>query len=409
MKQYFTMDDFEFEDRTVLVRVDVNSPIDPVSGIILDYSRFEAHRQTLQELRDAKVVILAHQSRPGKRDFLPLRAHAMVFTKILRRRVKFVPDLFCDYALEAIRSMESGEYLMLQNTRFYSEEYCLKNSPENTHIVKELSKVADYFINDAFAAAHRSQATLVGFSRAMPMIAGRLMEKEITMLERFMNLQAQPKFAVLGGAKVEDSLKVARSFLERGIVDKILTGGVVAMFFLLAEGHELGEGSEEFVKKNYENYEELVSLSRSLLDKFPEKIEVPVDIVVNAKGKRKGMPVASLPSPYPIYDIGLDTAIKYQNMLKTARAIIVNGPMGVFELPEFSLGTVEVFRGIVSNQALKIAGGGHTIAALEKLGLSKYFDHISTGGGALITYLSGEKMPVIEALKESYRHFTRSK
>ncbi|HHE75594.1 MAG TPA: phosphoglycerate kinase [Candidatus Aciduliprofundum boonei] len=409
MKEYFTMDDFDFEEKTILVRVDVNSPIDPVSGIILDYSRFEAHRQTLQELRNAKVVILAHQSRPGKRDFLPLRAHSMVFTKILGRRVKFVPDLFCDYALDAINKMKNGEYIMLQNTRFYSEEYCLKNNPENTHIVRELSKVADYFINDAFAVAHRKQATVVGFKRSIPMIAGRLMEKELTMLERFLKLKAKSKFAILGGAKVEDSLKVAKSFLEREIVDKILTGGVVALFFLLAEGYELGEGSEEFVKKNYENYQELVSLSKELLGKYRDKIEIPVDVVVNANGKRKGMPLENIPSPYPIYDIGLDTAIRYRNMLKNAKGIIVNGPMGVFELPEFALGTIEVFRGIVSNQSLKIAGGGHTIAALEKLGLSKYFDHISTGGGALITFLSGEEMPGVEALKESYQHFTHLK
>ncbi len=409
MKEYFTMDDFEFEDKTVLVRVDVNSPIDPVSGIILDYSRFEAHRQTLKELKNSKVVVLAHQSRPGKRDFLPLRPHAMVLTKILGRRVRFVPDLFCDYALEAIQNMKSGEYIMLQNTRFYSEEYCLKNNPENTHIVKELSKVADYFINDAFAAAHRKQATLVGFKKKMPMIAGRLMEREITMLNRFLKLQRKPKIAILGGAKVEDSLKVAKSFAERNIVDKILTGGVVSIFFLLAKGYNLGKGTEEFVKKNYEDYEKLISLSQELLEKYPEIIELPVDVVVNAEGKRKGMPLEHLPSPYPIYDIGLDTAIMYRNMLKDAKAIIVNGPMGVFELPEFSLGTVEVFRGIVNNSALKIAGGGHTIAAIEKLGIAKYFDHISTGGGALITFLSGEEMPAIEALKESYRHFSHLK
>ncbi|MCD6275268.1 MAG: phosphoglycerate kinase [Thermoplasmata archaeon] len=405
MKDYFTMDDFNFEDKVVLVRVDVNSPIDPVSGFILDYSRFEAHRQTLKELKNAKVVILAHQSRPGKRDFLPLRPHALVFTKILGKRVKFVPDLYCDYAIEAIENLKAGEYLMLQNTRFYSEEYCLKKNFESTHIVKELSKLGDYYINDAFAAAHREQTTLVGFKKALPMIAGRLMEKEITMLTRFLNFEKRPKIAVLGGAKVEDSLKIANKFLENGTVDKILTGGVVALFFLMAEGYELGEGSEEYVKKSFENYEELVSLSKELLKKYGEQIERPSDVVINVEGHRKGIRVEDLPSKYPIYDIGLDTAIRYQNILKNAKAIILNGPMGVFELPEFALGTVEVFRGVIHNAALKIAGGGHTIAALEKLGLSKYFDHISTGGGALISFLAGERMPAIEALRESYKHF----
>ncbi len=406
MKEYFTMDDFEFEDKVVFVRVDVNSPIDPLSGIILDYSRFESHRQTLQELRNSKVVILAHQSRPGKRDFLPLRAHAEVFTKIIGRKVKFVPDLFCEYAIDAIENLKNGEYLLLQNTRFYSEEYCLKNNFENAHIVKSLSAAGDYFINDAFAAAHRAQTTLIGFKRVMPMIAGRLMDREIRMLQKFLNFKNTPKIAVLGGAKVEDSIKVAKSFLERGIVDKILTGGVVALFFLKARGYSLGEGSESYIAKNYENYEHLISQCAELLDKYGEMIEIPVDVVVNAEGKRKGMPLENLPSKYPIYDIGLDTAIMYQGVLKKAKAVIVNGPMGVFELPEFALGTVEVFRGMANSKSLKIAGGGHTIAALEKLGLAKRFDHISTGGGSLITFLSGEEMPVIEALKESYRYFS---
>ncbi len=405
MKEYFTMDDFNLRDKVVLVRVDINSPLNPIDGVILDYSRFEAHRQTLWELRNSKVVILAHQSRPGKRDFVPLRAHAEVLTKILNRTVRFVPDLFGDYALEAIESMNTGDYILLQNTRFYSEEYCLKKDFENTHIVKNLSSVADYFINDAFAAAHREQTTLVGFSEHLPMLAGRLMETEIEMLNRFMDLKDKPKVAVLGGAKVDDSIKVAKNFLEKGVVDRILTGGVVGTIFLIASGYDVGEGSWAFIKKEFSNYDELISEAKGLLDKYGEAIEIPQDVVVNDDGRRRGLRVGDLPHEKPIYDVGLDTAVRYEEILKEAKGIIINGPMGVFEIPEFSFGTFKTFHGATESDGFKVAGGGHTIAALEKYGFKGYFDHVSTGGGSLINFLSGERMPVIEALKRSYRKF----
>ncbi|AGB04315.1 3-phosphoglycerate kinase [Aciduliprofundum sp. MAR08-339] len=405
MKDYFTMDDFNFRGKVVLVRVDVNSPMDPATSTILDYSRFEAHRQTLAELKDAKVVILAHQSRPGKMDFTPLKAHAEVFTKILNRRVKFVPDLFGDYAVREIENMKNGDYLLLQNTRFYSEEYCLKRGFEHTHIVKELSSVADYFINDAFAAAHRAQTSLIGFTSKMPMIAGRLMDREIKMLSKFIELKEHPKIAVLGGAKVDDSIKVAKNFLEKDIVDFVLTGGVVASVFLIASGVDVGPGTWDFIKREYENYGELIDLAKNLLDRFPEKIKIPVDVVVNKNGKRKGMPISMLPSEYPIFDIGLDTATEYESIIREAKGTVLNGPMGVFELSEFFVGTVMVMRGVAESKGFKVAGGGHTIAALEKYGLKNYFDHVSTGGGSLISFLSGERMPVIEALKESYSKF----
>lgn len=405
MKDYFTMDDFNFRGKVVLVRVDVNSPMDPSTGTILDYSRFEAHRQTLAELKDAKVVILAHQSRPGKMDFTSMNSHAKVFTKILNKRVGFVPDLFGDYALREIENMKNGDYLLLQNTRFYSEEYCLKKGFDHTHIVKELSSVADYFINDAFAAAHRAQTTLIGFASKMPMIAGRLMDREIRMLRKFMELDEHPKVAVLGGAKVDDSIKVAKNFLERDIVDFVLTGGVVASIFLIARGVDVGPGTWNFIEREYENYKELIEQAKSLLDRFPERIKIPVDVVVNKDGKRKGMPVSMLPSKYPIFDIGLDTATEYESIIRGAKGTVLNGPMGVFELSEFFVGTVMVMRGVAESRGFKVAGGGHTIAALEKYGLKNYFDHVSTGGGSLINFLSGERMPVIEALKESYSKF----
>ncbi len=403
---YLTMDDYNLRGKTVFVRVDVNSPMDPATGEILDYSRFMAHRRTLMELRNSKVVILAHQSRPGKRDYVSLRNHAKVFTNIIGRKVRFVDDLFGERARRSIEDMESGEYLLLENTRFYAEEYCLKKGGfEHTNIVKNLESLGDYFINDAFAAAHRAQTTLVGFAKRMPMLAGRLMEREIKMLNRFVKMKARPKIAIFGGAKAEDSIAVTENFLNNDIVDSVLMGGVVAYFFLIAEGYELGEASEAFLKKEFENPDSLVKKAEKLIDEYGERIVVPTDVVVNVNGRRRGMPVSELPSEYPIYDIGLDTAINYASIVKGAEAVILNGPMGVFEIPEFSVGTVEVFRAVANSRAFKVAGGGHTIAAIEKYHLSENFDHISTGGGSLISFLSGEKMPVFAAFEESYNLF----
>ncbi len=404
--KYLSMDDFNLRGKTVFVRVDVNSPVDPISGKILDYSRFEAHRRTLMELRRSKVVILAHQSRPGKRDYISLRNHAEVFTKILNRKVEFVEDLFGKLAREKIENMSSGDYILLENTRFYAEEYCLKKGDfGETNIVRNLAPLGDFFINDAFAAAHRAQTTLVGFASKMPMLAGRLMEKEIEMLTHFMVMDEHPKVAVFGGAKADDSITVMENFLNNGIVDKVLTGGVVAYFFLIAKGYDLGEGSMAYLEKEFDDYTKYVERASKLIEKYDDMIEIPVDVVVNNDGKRKALTVDELPNPKPIYDIGLDTAIKYMGILRNAKGIVLNGPMGVFEIPEFEVGTLEVYKGVAESSAFKVAGGGHTIAAIEKYGLKRYFDHISTGGGALITFLSGGKMPVIEALERSYEEY----
>ncbi len=407
--KYLTMDDFNLRGKTVFVRVDINSPLDPGTNEILDYSRFEAHRRTLRELNNSKVVILAHQSRPGKRDYVSLKPHAEVLTKIIGKKVEFVEDLFGKYAREKIEDMKSGEYLLLENTRFYAEEYCLKKGePSETNLVRNLAPLGDFFINDAFAAAHRSQATLIGFAKLMPMLAGRLMEKEIKMLTKFMVMKSRPKVAIFGGAKAEDSLQVIENLLKNDVVDKILTGGVVAHFFLIASGYELGSGSMEFMKKEFDNPDNLVEKAKKLMDNYGEKIEMPVDVVVNESGKRRALPVDNLPNDNPIYDIGLDTAIKYANIVKDAKGIVLNGPMGVFEIPEFEVGTLEVYRGISKSQGFKVAGGGHTIAALEKYKLKRFFNHISTGGGSLITFLSGGKMPVLEQLENSYYQFSKS-
>ncbi len=404
---FFTLDDFDFSGATVLLRVDVNSPLDPFTGRILDDSRFRAHLRTILELRNSKLVILAHQSRPGKRDFTPLREHARLFSILLRKRVKFVDGLIESFVQAEIERARPGDILVLQNTRFYSEEVVLSGRPrkelEATYLVKRLSEMGDFFVNDAFAAAHRSQATLVGLAELMPMIAGRLMERELKALGRVQSVR-EPRIAILGGAKVRDSLKAAKGLLDRGSVQKVVLGGLVANVALMAGGHRLGEASERILEKELEDLDGCLRLAEELLERHGEDVVLPEDLAVDLGGRRE-MGLDDLPAPGPIMDLGSRSIRRIKELVSGAGGIILNGPLGVFEREEFSKATKEVFYAIANSDAFVVAGGGHTIAALRLFGLERYIDHISTGGGSLMAYLAGEELPVIEALRASKRRF----
>lgn len=413
MKDYFTLDDFDLKGKRVLLRLDLNSPVNTETGEITDISRFIAHLDTLRRLGESKVVILAHQSRPGKKDFTTTKKHAEILSKLLRRPVTYLDGLFETSVIEKIKRMKDGDIIFLENTRFYSEDVVLADEPisiqRKSHIVKKLAPLFDYFINDAFAAVHRPQTTLVGFSEDLPNIAGVLMDREISMLSKFLHDDSRPKMAVLAGAKVDDSLKVAKNFLEKNIVDKIITGGLVSNLFLVAKGIDIGRLNIEFLTKELGNLEPLLDLCNDMLKKYGDKIVLPEDFAVNKENKRFEIAIDELPTDYPIMDIGMGTIKKYKNILKDAKAIILNGPMGVYEMDEFAIGTIEIFTAISELDCFKVAGGGHTISAIAKLDLNRKFTHVSVGGGALINFLSGEPMPVIDALKLSKKKFTEAR
>jgi phosphoglycerate kinase len=401
------MDDFPLGGATVLLRLDINSPINPVDGTFLDDTRVQAHLQTLRELAGSKVVVLAHQSRPGKADFTTMREHARNISVLLRRPTKYVDDLFGSTAVARIRAMADGEVIVLENTRFYSEEEALAgksiDAQANSHIVRKLTPEADYFINDAYAASHRDQPTLVGFTRTMPSMAGRLMEREVQAVARSLNPSERPAVAVLGGAKVDDSIDVMEHMLARKAIDAVLTGGVVANIALLASGVDVGQGSRAFIERELPDWKGLVERTRKAMQAHPGVVRVPHDVVVNEGGQRVGIKVDALPNANPIFDIGLDTMTEYRHMLAMAKVIVANGPMGVFEVEQFAVGTRGIMDAIADSSAYKVIGGGHTAALVTQLGMADRVDHVSTGGGALIQHLSGKPMPVIEALKESKR------
>ncbi len=408
----FTLDDFNLDGRTVLVRVDINSPIDPISGRILDDYRIRSHLSTIRDLERCKVVILAHQSRPGKNDYTTLNAHAMRMSQLLGKRVEYLDGLFHGHVRRKIRSMKPGDKILLENTRFYAEEIALKGEKdrskhENTHIVQRLAPMIDFFVHDAFATAHRAQPTLVGFSELVPNLAGRVMQKELEDMGKAFQPDLSPKIAMLGGVKVDDSIDVAEHMLEKGHMDRILTMGVVGHIFLMAKGIELGKGSMDFLQKEVPRYERYVKRASSMLDRWGDKIKVPTDVAVLNDERRDVVSKEELPVDAPIMDIGIETIFTYSQEIENAKLVVVNGPAGAFEYEEFSIGTTELFRTVAHSDAYSIIGGGHSTAVLEKLDISHSIDHISTGGGSCINFLAGRTMPGIEALKRSKRIFKR--
>ena len=412
-RAFFTMDDFDLSGRTVLLRVDINSPIDPATKTLLNDARLREHLATIRDLRGSKVVVLAHQSRPGKDDYTSLEPHAERLSSLLGRPVQFVDGLYNRAALDAIRALSPGDVLVLENVRFFAEEDALADAKiekmAKTHIVKKLAPLAQYFVLDAFAAAHRAQPSLVGFVDALPTLAGRVMEKELTMLTRAIQSQDRPKIAIFGGVKADDSIAVTKHMLEKNIVDKVLTTGGVANMFLQADGIDPGALTTDFMEKEVDEYETYVGQCKELLAKHRQRILMPSDVVLNDGGKRKAVLVKELPSKLQVYDVGLDTIARYIEEIRAAKTVFFNGPAGVFEMDEFGVGTRELLLAIAESEAFSVVGGGHTVAAIEQYGLEDAMDHVSTGGGALINFLAGKELPLVTALERSYKKFSAKK
>lgn len=411
MPKFLTLDDFDVRNKVILVRVDFNSPVDPETKRIIDDTRIRAHGETtIKELSEkgAKVVVLAHQGRPGDPDFIPLEQHAQILSRVLSKPVKYVNDVFGERAKEAIKGLKGGEILVLDNVRNYPKE--AKDLPPEEHaksdLVANLAPLADLFVNDAFAAAHRSHASIVGFTVVLPSTAGRIMEKELKALGRVMESPEKPCIYILGGAKADDSLKISKHVLENNIADYVLTAGITGHLFLVAKGYDLGKPNMELLGKN--KLLDLVPGIKELMNKYPERIETPIDLAIEVEGKRKEITLKDLPTRYPIYDIGTKTIERYKELIMKAKSIVFSGPPGVFEKEEFKKGTRDLFEAMASSKAFTLVGGGHSIAAVQSLGLADKMSYISTAGGALIEFLMGKKLPGVVALEEAAKRFAKT-
>jgi len=390
--------------KTVLLRLDLNSPIDPTSNLILDDKRFREHLPTIRTLSDSRVVIITHQSRPGKKDFTTLEAHAEKLEHLLGKPVKYVDSIFGRHAREAVHTMKIGDVLMLENVRFNAEEN-LTLKPEEakkTHLVKKLAAMADVFVNDAFGTAHRSQPTIVGLPLAMRSAGGLLMEKEVAILSKVFSGAPRPVCMVLGGTKVDDSIDVARHVLANGIADQVIVIGVVANVFLMASGYNIGKPSTQLITQL--KYLPEIEKAKEILSLYRDRVVMPESVAVRQDNHRVEYPIDRIPEDTPVLDLGMDALASLVQTLKKSATVVFNGPAGVFEDVDFATGTYELLRA-ASKVEFSVVGGGHTAAVIEKLGIEQDFSHISTGGGACIEFLTGKKLPAVDALEQSKKIF----
>jgi phosphoglycerate kinase len=349
LTKYKTLDDFDVKNKVVLVRVDFNSEIDPTTKQVTSDVRIRAHAETtIKELAEkgAKTVILAHQGRKGDPDYTPLKQHAEILGKIMGCPVKYVDDVFGEKAQAAIKALQSGEILLLDNVRSWDGETKTKTVDEaaKTPLVQNLAPLANLFVNDAFAAAHRGHASMIGFTAVVPSCAGRIMERELKSLSKALEMPEHPCVYVMGGAKADDSLEISKYVLGNDIADSVLVGGVTSQLFLAAKGVNLGKKTMDFLaKKDLMQYVEGI---KALLTKYPKGVVLPADVALDLNGKRKEITVAELPTEYSIFDIGPKTVACFTAIITDAKSIVVSGPMGVYENSEFNYGTKNVFEAI---------------------------------------------------------------
>ncbi|ABM80788.1 phosphoglycerate kinase [Hyperthermus butylicus] len=390
----------------ILVRIDINSPIDPRTGRILDDTRIRAHAKTIRELseRGAAVVLISHQGRPGEPDFTSLEPHSKVLSDRLGMTVKFVDDVIGPAARQAIKELKPGEILLLDNTRLVSEEI-IEATPEKhagSIFVQRLAPLFNYYINDAFATAHRSQPSIVGFPMLLPSAAGRVLERELHALSKLYKPEERPRVFVLGGGKVHDTLRILEYLHANRAADRILATGLVAELFMVAKGINIGRKNIEVLEAK--GILALVPRARRLLLRgLP--LETPVDFVTEHNGEVRVEAVGTGIEGV-IRDIGPQTISMYSEMMKEARLIVLRGPAGVIEDPRFRKGTEELVKSAAESNAYVIIGGGHLNVIASNLGLAdKENMHLSTGGGALLLFLAGEDLPGLTALAKSARKF----
>lgn len=410
-----TLDDLDVTGKTVLCRVDMNQPVDKETDTLKSTNRIQACIPTIQELiaRKARTVLLAHQGSDIEyKNYYTTRPHAKVLSELLKQEVKFIDDVCGPAAREAIQNLKEGEVLLLDNVRYVAEEQTLfemklalsAEEQARTLLVKKLAPLGDYYVCDAFAAAHRNQPSLCGFEQLLPSAMGRLFEREYCAVSAVMEAPERPCVFVLGGAKISDAFMMMETVLERGIADKVLTGGLVGNILLTASGRQIGQGSLNFIYES--NYGKYIEKAGRIYERFRDKIVLPEDLAWTDGEIRQEADVGNVPEDIMSVDIGHRTAVCYGEMIAGAKTVFVNGPMGVFEKKESESGTRTVWEALAHTEGFTVIGGGDSIAATEKYGLKEQMSYICTGGGALIRFLSGEELPVVRALRHNASAFS---
>ena len=398
--RFLTIDDFNLKGKTVFLRVDMNCPIDNETLEISGTKRIEETVETIDSLKESKIVMASHQGRVGNKDYTSMEKHAMVLEKLINRKIKYVDDVIGAAAQNEIKKLNDGEILLLDNLRLCAEEnYEFSGSDaEKTLMVQRLSKLLDVCVLDSFPSAHRAHPSIVGFPYVLPSCAGRLVEREVKKLDEIMSITKAPHVIVLGGKKVDDRLEAIRLLIENQRASNVLLTGLIGNVFLRAQGRirsSLGIKREQ----------EIVAKAHTLIGEFPDVFSTPVDVAIEQNGNRVELDIRELNKDDQIFDLGPKTIEHYSKIISGAGTVFISGPAGFFEKEGYDYGTKALLEAVSNSMATTIVSGGHLTSALKKFGLAEKITHISTAGGALVRYLTGAKLPMIQSLEESAKKF----
>jgi|ERR1043166_504285 phosphoglycerate kinase len=400
MPTFRTLDDLNVKGKRVLVRADLNVPMK--AGRVTDASRIARQAPTIRELADkgAKVIVLSHFDRPKGKvvPSMSLKPIAPALAKAVKRPVAFASDCVGDVAKSAVAKLKPGDVLLLENTRFHAEE-----EANDLKFAKQLAALGDIYVDDAFSAAHRAHATTAALAALLPSAAGRSMQAELEHLDKALHNPARPLMAVVGGAKVSTKIALLQNLVSK--VDVLAIGGAMANTFLAAEGRNVG-------KSLYE--EDQLDLARNIVSAANDRgtvILLPSDVAVakelKAKARRRITDVFGVKDDEMILDVGPKTVAEFKNRLLGIRTVVWNGPLGAFETPPFDKGTVDAAKAVAARtkegRLISVAGGGDTVAALNRAGVAEDFTYVSTAGGAFLEWLEGKELPGVEALAHSKR------
>lgn len=390
--------DYPVKGKNVLLRVDLNCPVK--GGKIIGDTRIRAHSSTIKGLSDrgARVIILSHQGRRGREDFMSLEQHTRVLHGLLKRDIVYVDDVVGERARKAVRALKDGEILVLDNVRHL---HCETEHPIGEgELVFHMAPLADYYVLDALSVAHRRHSSVVGFARHIPCFAGDILASEIEAVDRVKH--GKDVTFIFGGSKVDDSFAVMKKWLADGRAREVLVTGALSVLFLYASGHPVGD-SLSYLKDS--KLMDKVPEAKAMLDTFDGKIVLPVDVGLSIDMQRHEADARSI-SKGQIWDIGSKTISRYKEVINNSHTIVMNGPAGVYELDEFSHGTKELLSTVANCDAFSLLGGGHTVSAIERFGLDKqHFSYVSLSGKALIEYLCGQTLPGLAALDENEKKF----
>jgi phosphoglycerate kinase len=375
-----SLNDYKLEDKTILLRVDINSEIKNKKVLMSKRIKNSAKTINFLKSKNARVVVIAHQGRPGDKDFTSLRKHCKLLNQFTK--IRFVDDIIGKKAVDEIKKLKNGEALLLENIRTLKEEF----NPGKNKFVKKLSALCDIYVNDAFSICHRNHSSIVSFPKYLKSFVGPSLYRELKILE---NLNFKNVLYILSGAKIEENIELIKN------KNKVLSGGVFSLLCLIAKGKKLGI-SELELRENIINFDKIIRIIKKNL----YKIETPIDLAINKSGKRLEIDLEKFPVDYKILDIGENTIKKYSKIISKSKFVYMKGPIGVCEYKNFCKGTQKLLRYIAKCKNFSLIGGGHLNTVVESMEIpEKNFGYLSLSGGALSIYLAGGKLPGLEALK----------